>query len=198
MENNYLVHHGIKGQRWGIRRFQNEDGTLTNAGKKRYSFKERAEISGERMREENRLRNKYLNESAEFKKYSKLADDFEEECIQKYGFRPGDLGIIYDTGGDPDDIEYGRQPRTDIERRAAAKYVEYSDRACEAAKVPNARAKAEADKLVNDKYGKEVLKQIQTDEKVAVGAAVVASLAMVAAPFVLVNAGVHGVKKLLK
>ena len=28
-----LYHHGIKGQKWGIRRFQNEDGTLTNAGK---------------------------------------------------------------------------------------------------------------------------------------------------------------------
>lgn len=32
-----LEHHGIKGQRWGIRRFQNKDGTLTSAGKKRYS-----------------------------------------------------------------------------------------------------------------------------------------------------------------
>ena len=33
---NYLVHHGIKGQHWGVRRFQNEDGTLTEAGKNRY------------------------------------------------------------------------------------------------------------------------------------------------------------------
>lgn len=32
----YLAHHGIKGQRWGIRRFQNEDGSLTNKGKARY------------------------------------------------------------------------------------------------------------------------------------------------------------------
>lgn len=30
-----LYHHGIKGQRWGIRRYQNKDGTLTPAGKKR-------------------------------------------------------------------------------------------------------------------------------------------------------------------
>ena len=33
----YLAHHGIKGQRWGIRRFQNEDGTLTKQGKLRYT-----------------------------------------------------------------------------------------------------------------------------------------------------------------
>jgi len=33
---NYLAHHGIVGQRKGIRRFQNEDGSLTPAGKERY------------------------------------------------------------------------------------------------------------------------------------------------------------------
>lgn len=32
-----LYHHGIKGQKWGERRFQNKDGTLTEAGKKRYA-----------------------------------------------------------------------------------------------------------------------------------------------------------------
>ena len=33
---NSIYHHGIKGQEWGVRRFQNEDGTLTEEGKKRY------------------------------------------------------------------------------------------------------------------------------------------------------------------
>lgn len=31
-----LYHHGIKGQRWGVRRYQNPDGSLTAAGQKRY------------------------------------------------------------------------------------------------------------------------------------------------------------------
>ena len=42
MSNDYIIcngelyHWGIKGQKWGVRRFQNKDGTLTPAGKKRY------------------------------------------------------------------------------------------------------------------------------------------------------------------
>lgn len=35
-ESDYIAHHGIKGQKWGVRRFQNEDGTRTPAGEKRY------------------------------------------------------------------------------------------------------------------------------------------------------------------
>lgn len=34
----YIEHHGIKGQKWGVRRFQNEDGTLTKEGIERYGY----------------------------------------------------------------------------------------------------------------------------------------------------------------
>jgi hypothetical protein len=36
MENKTLTHWGVKGMKWGVRRYQNSDGSLTPAGKKRY------------------------------------------------------------------------------------------------------------------------------------------------------------------
>ena len=44
MHEHELYHHGILGQKWGVRRFQNKDGSLTTAGKNRY-----AEISDKKI-----------------------------------------------------------------------------------------------------------------------------------------------------
>lgn len=43
-----LEHFGIKGMKWGIRRYQNPDGTLTDAGKKRYGTVESLNLAKER------------------------------------------------------------------------------------------------------------------------------------------------------
>lgn len=53
-----LYHHGTKGQKWGIRRYQNEDGTLTDAGKARYNkegqkYKDPRKMSDEELRKVN-------------------------------------------------------------------------------------------------------------------------------------------------
>lgn len=55
-----LYHHGIKGQRWGVRKYQNEDGSLTEAGKIRY---EKILNKQEKNRQKMSNNSKRLNES---------------------------------------------------------------------------------------------------------------------------------------
>ena len=55
-----LYHHGIKGMKWGVRRYQNKDGSLTGKGKKRYARDAREQGYG-----------KYDSESGKYYKQSK-------------------------------------------------------------------------------------------------------------------------------
>lgn len=68
MSSKELYHFGIEGQKWGIRRFQNPDGTLTEAGKRRYSGERptRKDKAEERraVREVNRDRKQVARTSA--------------------------------------------------------------------------------------------------------------------------------------
>ena len=76
MNNNELYHHGILDQKWGIRRYENEDGTLTPAGKKRYNYdidsaKEKYKIAKKEAKEATK----------EYKKTSKFSSSFDQKRL---------------------------------------------------------------------------------------------------------------------
>ena len=58
-EKDYLAHHGIKGQKWGVRRFQNPDGTRTALGKKREQ--KNAKVDHEKLIESTSAEEVYKN-----------------------------------------------------------------------------------------------------------------------------------------
>ena len=79
---NYLYHHGIKGQRWGVRRFQNEDGSLTSTGKKRYDTDVNKAI------EKRNAAKKDMREAAiqYNRKYSKINADKLNKAREKFRY----------------------------------------------------------------------------------------------------------------
>ena len=115
-----LYHHGIIGQKWGIRRYQNKDGTLTAEGKKRYS-----DLSDEELR-------KRINRMSKEKQYIELA----------YRDRVGsDSDKVKGYANDASLIVKGLKPKKDIS--------EVAGRTANAVKKSSALVK-DTDKLIWD------------------------------------------------
>jgi hypothetical protein len=100
----FIAHHGILGQRWGIRRYQNKDGSLTAAGRKHWDQldrKTKAKIKDNMIRSSNvkvlQAHQKYLTPNELRKATERLAANkrvsaFKEEEIQRGMQRIAELG----------------------------------------------------------------------------------------------------------
>ena len=101
-----LYHYGIKGMKWGVRRYHNKDGTLTAAGKKRRKSEDLSSMSNDELRKKvNRMNNeqRYIDLTKPSSSgLSKTADRLDR--VAKVG---GNVNQIYKTSkGDKD--PYGK------------------------------------------------------------------------------------------
>lgn len=91
IRNDELYHHGVKGQRWGVRRYQNPDGTLTDKGRKKYLKKfnklfskdEYGEWESNSGKQEHKLVDKFGLESAESIKTAKKVYEKQRGLMDK-------------------------------------------------------------------------------------------------------------------
>lgn len=94
---NSLQHHGIQGQKWGVRRFQNPDGSLTEAGKRRlknlievndkYESKRKESVNASNKADRYLLKSGYLRKGDENVKEARanlyIDDDKFKELVNK-------------------------------------------------------------------------------------------------------------------
>ena len=87
MSSNELIHHGIRGMRWGVRRYQNKDGTLTKAGRKKMAKldKEYSKFTGQK-------RNR--NAESPNTRLSKMTDDEIRARINRINLERDYLDLI--------------------------------------------------------------------------------------------------------
>ena len=87
MSSNELTHHGIKGMRWGVRRYQNKDGSLTKAGRKKMAKldKEYSKLTGQ---------NRNRNTESPNTRLSKMSDDEIRSRINRINLERDYLDLI--------------------------------------------------------------------------------------------------------
>ncbi len=91
---NELYHHGIKGQKWGVRRYQNYDGSLTSAGKLRYgsiSVTRDKKHNGYHLHDDDYGDEAYITEK-EWHKANRITKEYIDDALRKsYGIRLSDV-----------------------------------------------------------------------------------------------------------
>ena len=87
---NELYHFGIKGMKWGVRRYQNEDGTLTPAGKKHYGNMSDDKLQKSLYKQVKKARAKQSDWSNQWNvnntigKHSKAVEDRYRKDVKKF------------------------------------------------------------------------------------------------------------------
>ena len=215
----YLVHHGIKGQKWGVRRFQNNDGSLTTAGKARYGIMpSEDERQKSRQRDNEKLPDPfdplksrkpnafekaasnaysiYANSSKaqtrrQVKKdikdvHKQMSDEARKKSVAEYE-KASEYAKKHGISEDDvvDEYQYNdyikKASDYGISKKQAEHVVNYNKMLRDAESKESkyyAEAHQKAEKMLNDKWGKETIESVRKTEKLKsnIGKAAVAAI----------------------
>lgn len=157
-----LYHHGIKGQKWGVRRFQNADGSLTAKGQKRYNGKTLKEFSKEYYSEYDRLKKGFhTSNSKELKEANKLyqeADKLEKQASDFYK-------EVHKDGKYHFDADDGGGGVTAADKKAGRKYMSFYEKAEDKNNEADSKIYEYINRNLINKYGKETIDSFKKDNK---------------------------------
>ena len=165
---NELYHHGIKGQKWGVRRYRNKNGTLTNTAKARYGMSKKEvkrtikeakrdyrksrnpfDFSGITGENWEKVRNKNKAEVENDELYKKYSEKSQQELDSYKHYR--DLADKYSSNSFTPNAFYNKW-YTDSKNEHNARYSMLSELASE--------RKSEIGKMYSQRYQDALLKDI--------------------------------------
>lgn len=123
MDEPYLSHHGILGQKWGVRRYQNKDGSLTAEGRNRRYYRDRTKRELKNVNDVNKVvdslsdnekrllgmrkdETKWISDKDAIGKSSDIVKTF----IQRHGDTPVSMIEVWDLGDGKGDIAIATNP----------------------------------------------------------------------------------------
>ena len=183
----YLIHYGIEGQKWGVRRFQNEDGSLTEEGKKRYGISEKEankliELEKKdpaafyKRLNKNKMYKQFRNKNEDLKRYESAtmrkqmyadAQNIQANKEAKKAAHGYDLADAIFAGRDDLVIKYLDAGQAYMQKHAKEMQEEYAKYDKEKKKKKKAFEKA-GEKFVKDLFGEHSNRELENPNSVSV------------------------------